>query len=215
MEILELPKSLKDITLQKWVEWNMTYGTNLLNRAKKVYSDKSSDEVKLLFEAEFMIKHYAWYSNTDLSIVEAACYNDIDSQIVEITKESTLSQAMLFREMCEIGSLDLLNTQFKWEDKQWIIVPPLKVADTNTITLAEFERSQDIAMIFSDLQDGDFSALYELCRAYLQTIDGVIIADVEAIKLVPLSIALAVKKYVEDTINLFKALTRDRITDIT
>lgn len=201
MEIKQLPKTLHDITLEEWIRWQDMYGRDLLKRAKK----KKSEDEALLFDTEFYLKHYAYYSNTLLAEVEAACYGE-DTQVVEVVKESALSQAMLFREMVDLQLVDLVNTEFSFDGYIWRIKPPFVIDTTKELTIEQFERSQDIALIFSDLQDGKFEALLDLCAEYLQTINKDI-PTIDYMKSLPLSIALCVKKYVEDTINLYKTLT--------
>lgn len=210
MEIKQLPKRLQDITLEKWVGWHTAYGDALLKKAELV----SGDDAMLLFETEFAIKHYAWYSDTSLVDVEAAAYREVDSCVVEIVKEASLSQASLFRDMLNMGQLNLVESEFVFDKKVWRIVPPLNIADYKSLTIPEFERSQDVALVLSDLQDGKYEALYELCTLYLQS-DKKYIPTIDYAKSLPLSIALCVKRYVEETIYLYNSLTNDREPAIT
>lgn len=212
MEIKQLPKKLQDITLEKWVGWHTAYGNALVGKAASIHSEDS--DAMLLFETEFSLKHYAWYSDTPLAEVEAAAYRDVDSCVIEIVKEASISQASLFRDMVNLGMINLVESEFVFDNKVCRIVPPLNVTDYKALTIPEFERSQDVALVLSDLQDGKYEALYELCTLYLQS-DKKYIPTIDYAKSLPLSIALCVKRYVEETIYLYNSLANDRESAIT
>lgn len=205
MEVVQLPRSLHDITLEQWVKWNILYGKDLMAKAKEC--DDDSDKM-LLFEIEFALKHYAHHSNTPTIDIDAMLVNDKEA-VVEIVKEASLSQAMMFREMCDISNVDFKNAEFGFDGRKWHIVPPVNILAGKELTVAEFDKCQDIALIMSDFQDGNYLAIYELCEQYLQTVEGDIPAS-GSLKLLPLYIALCVKAYIIQTINLLNQLSHDR-----
>ena len=214
MTVKELPKRLADVTLEQYVVWNDTFGKELLAKARTI--DMSDPDKTMLFEADFMFKHYAHYSGTSLADIEAAVYDGhFPGLAADISKESAMSQAMLFREMCDLGSIDFVMHTFEFDNRVWIIKPPIAVALDKKLSVADFEACQKLALTLSDLQDGKFEALYGLCEEYLETTEGDKITSETLTKTLPLSIALAVKRYMSDTINLYSALVRDDPTATT
>lgn len=207
MELIELPKSLNSINLKQYVEWNVLYGNDLLNKTKKQLSDGEM----ILFEVELLTKHYCYYSNTPLKTIEELIFSK-NEFINEILKESSISQAIIFREMCDLKNIDLLNSEFEFNKQIWKIKPPFYINNQKDITLEQFELIQDIALIFSDLEDGNTKAFYELCALYLHAEDATNDHSkdykVELMKTLPLRIALCVKKYIEETISLYKVFSK-------
>lgn len=206
MELKGLPTKLNEITLEKWIGWESTYGRYMKRDAPK----KMTHDEQLLFNSDFYTKHYAWYSDSDYEEIKATLATDPDFYI-EVMKVSAESLILLFGEMKFIDNVDLVNAVFEFNGNAWQIKPPVEVIDSAKLTVAEFEISQDVALIMSDLQDGKDEALIELCSMYLHEI---LPPDVKVVhsdfRLLPLGIALCVKKYVQDTINLYKSLTYDR-----
>lgn len=206
METTVLPRSIHDVTLQHWVGWVTNYGNDLAKQLAKVVTE---DE-RLLYESDFLTRHYAWYSNTDLKDVEQ-CIADT-AWATAMYQEAALSQSLMYRDTLGVVTIDLLNIQFKYDDNLWLIKPPVTPIATVGLTVKEFETVQDVALIFSDLQDGNCDALYELCAMYLRTVSGAI-PTLEYVKSVSLYTGLCVKRYVTETINLYKALNHDGSTD--
>ena len=204
MELKSLPKSLHDITLEQWVNWNIQYGKDLAVKAK---AEKTADETMLYWD-EFYSKYYSFYANTPLEDVLAVLVDSPDLY-TGIIKEAALTQAVLYREMQALKNLDLVNTEFDYLGFKWKIQSPVNVVNPKELTVEEFEQSQHTALIFADLQDGVTSAIYELCSAYIVSTEGDKLTS-DIIKPLPLYIALCVKRYVEETINLYTALANDR-----
>lgn len=207
MVVATLPKSLNDVTLAQWVAWNTIYGKAL---SDKLLESQTDPDKMLLFETEFALKHYAHYSNTPVIDIDDMLAND-PATVVEIVKEAGLSQAMMFREMCDIPNTDFKAAVFTFDGREWHIVPPVHIDADTKLSVADFERCQDIALILSDLQDGKFEAMYEMCAEYLRPVNGPIGPEISMTEL-PLYIALCVKSYVSQTINLFNQLSHDRTT---
>ncbi len=214
-EIKELPKSLDSLTLQQWVEWDKTYGKELGNKFKD--AESLDDEHYMLLQYDLYKKYYCFYTNTQLSDMEILL-KEKPNFIVEIMKISSESQMLIFREMSELQYFDEINNEFTFENKTWIIAPPFAVKNPESLTIQEFEQSQDIALIFSDLQDGDTNALYELCGAYLRPKQGgesfaTMPKDfkVNLMKTLPLRIGLCVKKYIEETISVYSLLGKKNV----
>lgn len=211
MQIVQLPKSLNDVTLEQWVNWNNIYGKDLMAKARAAEGD---EDKMLLFETEFALKHYAHYSNTPTVDIDELLVSDKDA-VVEIIKEASLSQAMMFREMCDIPNIDFKNIEFDFYGYKWRIVPPVHIEANTKLTVEQFEKCQDISLILSRLQDAEVEALYELCIEYLQTVAGKHMTTVLISGDVPLYVALCVKAYTIQTINLLNQLSHDRAAAIT
>ena len=203
MELKQLPQSLSDITLEKWVGWHEEYGAGLLAKTK----GQMSDDELLLFEVDFHSKNYAYYTDTELEEVIAA-----KADIIEIVKASAIFQAQLFSEMQIIGHKDLVNAEFDFVGWKWKIQSPVSVANQSEVTIKEFDVIQEVSLLLVNLQEGELQSLYKLCELYLHPISGKgeLLPLERQMKTLPLSIALCVKKYVEDTINLYHALVNDR-----
>lgn len=210
MGIVNLPKSLNDITLEQWVAWHNIYGKDL---QAKLPADTNDEDAMILYETEFALKHYAHYSGTPTIDIDAVLVSD-PGFVVELVKESSLSQAMLFREMCDIQNTDFKKAVFIFDGRQWHIVPPVYPTAGHKLSVGEFEKCQDIALTLSGLQDGRYEAMYELCAQYLQTLEGLYMThdQLNIIGSLSLHAALSVKSYISQTINLFNHLARDRTT---
>lgn len=200
MELKVLPQHLSEITLEQYVGWNETYGNALLQAANKL----KTDDDKLLFQTEFYSKHYAWYYATSYEEVYAALNNGTDFYI-EMLKVSAESLMSISRELTELQEVDVINALFGWQDIFWKIKPPVDITDETKVTLGQFDKVQDVALLLSDIQDGDTTALYELCELYLVPAEGQVKVPVDMHKL-PLNIAKCVQKYLQDTVNLYKLL---------
>lgn len=208
MEIKTLPLHLSEITLEQYIGWNNTYGQELLKKSKRL----DTEDAKLLFQDEFYTKHYAWFSSTPWEEVRDLMPDNIDT-FIDVLKMSAESLMCIQRELIDIQEIDVVNSLWGWNDYFWKIQPPVVVEDESKVTLAEFEKVQDVALILSDLQDGRIEALLELCATYLVLAVGdkpVIELDYtgkcEMMKQLPLNIAKCVQKYIQDTVNLYKLL---------
>jgi hypothetical protein len=79
------------------------------------------------------------------------------------------------------------------------------------LTRAEFEITQDLALIYSDLQDGKNEALYHLCAAFFRKENEGYTSElvdnegerVRLMKNLPLNYALCVHDYIKDTISIY------------
>lgn len=209
MEILKLPTSLRQITLEQWVQWDEVYGKKLAKKAMSIPVEHE-DEL-MLFNYELNLKYYCHYTNTSLE--ELNYFLDGKPEFkIEVIKVVCESQMMIFREMCELKE-NSIPEQFSFNDSKWSIVPPVKVQKPEYLTIKEFDLSQAIALIFSELQGGNSQALYELCAAYLRPngfpFAGTKKQEIELMKSLPLHIALCVKRYVEETFVVYSMIGRD------
>ena len=212
----KMPIHLSEITLQQAVDFYNQYGRALDVRYRAIQqmeegSQQRTDEY-LLYDYESATQHYSFYTGTPLDEVLML---DAPEVVIE-ANTAMIHWSMEMPTQVEHGGYD-------WEDYTWQIAPIL--TKTKNLSHAEFEMVQDLALIFSDLQDGKIEALTHLCAAYLRkriqpnpvvnnldTIEpyhtGLTEAGSDRVKLMsrlPLSIALVVKLYIEQSINLYNA----------
>lgn len=189
------PKSLADITLSQWVEFQNKYGKDLDKRLREARnmseSDKKREELQQI-ECDILVKNYCHYTNSPLNIVDTLGLYEV------IKVQGIASKAWKHEEI----QLDYRNI-FSWRDEMWDISPVYPATDK--LTKEHYDIVTEIALIFSDLQDGKHEALYDLCAAYLRKIgEPFTIALIEQRRAdmmqLPLSISLCVKKYIEDSI---------------
>lgn len=206
MEVKKLPLHLSEITLGKFIGWNNTYGQQLLKDSARL---KTEDD-KMLFQDEFYTKHYAWFSDTPYEAIYDLVKVDVDAY-VEVLKVSAESLMSMQRELIDLQEVDVINGLWGWNDVYWKIKPPVVIEDETKVTLAQFDKVQDVALILSDLQDGRMEALAELCEMYLVMADGQTLDPMHEpfdMMQLPLSIAKCVQKYMQDTVNLYKLMQR-------
>ncbi len=178
------PTKLSQITLQQWVEY--------YNRHGKIIPS-GSPTADLVAD---LVNRWCWFTGQPAPDQE---------QLPDVLKEQAAADARLKKEQAELN----YNNTFLWNDAVWKIAPVLQFP--GRMTRAEFEISQDIALIFSDLQDGKQEALYNICAAFMryegETYSSYLVDDdndrVKLMKSLPLDMALCVKAYVEDSICIY------------
>lgn len=203
-----MPQHLSEITLEQVVDFYNLYGRELDRRYKAILdmpedSDERADAY-MLYSYDSAMQHYSFYTGEALD--ELIMLDDAD-KLVEANKA-----------MCqwEIETPRIFTDEvFEFAGWHWRIVPPVTVG--KELTYAEFETVTDIALIFSDLQDGRIEALYELCAGYLRKLDAdghpepseatydEVAERVELMKQLPVNIALTVKLFVEQSIAIYNA----------
>lgn len=192
-----LPYNLHEITLSKWVEWQNMYGQKLDDRFESIakLEGENKRNAHLLHQFDEYCQKYSFYTGVKLQTLTKMPMDEI----LLIIKEVGQSEIALKRHESELN----YNKTFYWSGDYWKIQPIVPhVAKFNQ---QQFEASQDIALIFSDLQDGKHEALYDLCAAYLRKLDEpyseeLMTGRVELMKSLPLSISLCVKNYIVYTI---------------
>lgn len=190
------PRSLADITLSQWVEFQNAYGKDLDKRSKDVLAMADSDkktEAKHQLECDILVKTYCYYTDTQLKTVE-------NIGLYEVIKMQGAASIEWKKEEIQ---LDYRNI-FTWNNEMWDISPVYPASDK--LSKQHFEIVTEIALIFSDLQDGKHEALYDLCAAYLRKVNEPFTIELieqrrDMMKGLPLSVSLCVKKYIEDSID--------------
>ena len=187
--------SIKHIKLSQWVEYQNRYGQALDDRfaeLMKLPQSKEREDLLLIYNVDYHQQNYAFYTGTSLDIVRSLKVYDICEMqgraFIEMKKEEL--------------ALDI-KAVFEWKGEKWRIEPVF--TKSGQLTKKQYDIVTDIALVFSDLQDGKHEALYELCAIYLRHIDEPYTADLlEArkalMKELPLNIALCVKIYIETSI---------------
>lgn len=192
------PFHLNEITLSKWVGYQNMFGQELDERFTEIRKMEEGEDKRnayLLHQFDTFCRQYAYYTDTpirEIMVMEVS----LVMPIIKLQGEANISLKK------EESQLDY-NAVFSWNNQQWKIQPIFP--KTVKMNREQFEASQDIALIFSDLQDGKHEALYSLCAAYLRIIDEPYSEDlmnsrIETMMQLPLSISLCVKKYIEDGI---------------
>lgn len=217
----KLPFSLSEITLDKYISWNELYGKKMDNLLKSIVENenKKQDDVIdftnefILHEFDYLTKYYSFHTNNNLESINSLLSNQ-DETILDILKESAISHSCISREINDISSECVnLMQEFEFNNRKDYIIQPLfnQVDFEFGLTVEQFELGQNLALIFSDLQDGNTIALYELCAAYFRP-KGVVYRgrnemQIELMKSLPLHIALRVKKYISETLNILNLVS--------
>ena len=180
--INNLPKSLSEINLQKWIDWDI--------KPKKYSLDYFENEYN------YYLNRYCFFSN--LSIEDLDLENE--ELIKDIIKETSINQLNLLSELNDL-SYSLYEEIFF--GKQVLVIKKINFGDV--VGLKTFEETNRLALILADFQDGNSMTLLELCMSYLVDKTGQKILSFESAKRLPLSIAMKVKKYIEDTIIIYNS----------
>ena len=193
------PQSLSEITLSQWVGYQNTFGTALEKRLQKIQTltGKERENEYFLWNVDLHLQNYSWYTNTPMNEV----FQMNSSEVIKVMG------AAFILHVKEQSLLNYSNT-FSFNGKDWKIQPI--IPQTEKLTKEQYDLVTDLALIFSDLQDGKHEALYELCAAYLrqpnEPFTGALVDQsgerVTLMKDLPLSISLCVKMYVEKSIHL-------------
>lgn len=181
---MNTPTKLKDITLGRWVDYYNRHGHPVPT------GDDTADYVYDL------VNRWCYYTGKPQPTQE---------ELPDVLREQAYADTVLNKEKDELN----YNDTFLWKDAVWKIAPV--VTYTGKMSREDFEVSQDIALIFSDLQDGKEEALFNLCAAYMRKEGEPYHSDlvddrnerVELMKELPLHMALCVKAYVEYYIDVY------------
>lgn len=192
------PHSLSDITLSQWVDFQNLYGEKLDNRLIEINNLQGEQKrnAYLLHQFDSYCQKYSFYTGTPLEDIMRMESEDV-LPIIKMQGESEIAYKK------EQALLDY-RAKIQWKGAIWKIQPIFP--KTAQMTAAQFEMSQDIALIISDLQDGKHEALYALCASYLRKIaepysEDLMNSRISLMKELPLSISLCVKMYMEWSIN--------------
>lgn len=194
-----VPKKLSDIPLYKWVAFYNAYGRDLERREKEL-ANTDDNEALLHYNVDNALCNYCFYTGKPIELIT-------QDELPDVLREQYAAFASLTREESE---LNYTNT-FLWADAVWKIQPVITMV--GKVTQSEFDIITDIALIFSDLQDGKHEALYSLCAAYMRKENepynnSLLDAEGERMalmKTLPLHMALCTKHYIEDTIKIYLA----------
>lgn len=183
------PTKLCDITLCEWVNYYNQFG-----------KPASSGEPLADYVYD-LVNRWCYYTKQPQPSQEA---------LPDVLREQAYADALLKREQAELN----YNDTFLWNGAAWKIAPV--ITTPGKMTREEFEVSQDIALIFSDLQDGKQEALYNLCAAFMRREGEAYSSDlvddrgerVALMQSLPMHMVLSVKAYVEHSINLYLSITK-------
>lgn len=196
-----IPDHLKDISLSQWIGFYNQYGRELDKRYAYIQGMPEGPDradAYLLYEVDLAIQHYSYYSGVPLLEVMEMSPMDVVVQM----------NTILIHLKMEESELDY-HVLFDFNNEWYRIQPVIEVSDK--LTNEQFEKTQSVALIYSDLQDGKQEALYNLCAAFLrkenEPFSDSLVDDagerVELMKSLPLNIALCVEKYIQDTITVY------------
>jgi len=178
------PTKLKDITLSQWVGYLNAFPV------PENTGDETADFVYNL------LNRWMYYTGNS---------QPTQDELVNVLKEQSIADALL---SAEKESLNYHDT-YIWDNAVWKIQPVIQT--TGKLTREEFEITQDIALIYSDMQDGSNEALYHLCAAYFRKEGEPYTSDlvdndgdrIALMKTLPLNLALCVHNYARDFIYLY------------
>jgi hypothetical protein len=203
------PLHLHEITLSQWVDFWHKYGQSLDRRFRALQQLPQGSEQRaqayLLYDLDNTIQQYAHYTDTPLDEVMKYELKDL----------CTLQGKSFISLKQEEVTLNI-HQVFDWNGYGWQI-KPIFDKPTNQLTRQQFEHSQDIALIYSDCQDGKREAIYELCAAFMRKVNEPFSSELvdqsgERVRLMqslPMNMATAVRLYTEQSINLWLKLKGD------
>ena len=178
------PTKLKDITLSQWVGYLNQFGI------PENTGDETADFVYNL------LNRWMYYTGNP---------QPSQDELVNVLKEQSIADALMKAEQLALN----YNDTYIWNDAIWRIQPLIN--NTGKLTRAEFEITQDLALIYSDMQDGKNEALYHLCAAFFrqegEPYTSELVDDdgdrIALIKTLPLNLALCVHDYTKDCIDIY------------
>lgn len=199
------PMTLGAITLEQHIAYLNQYGDALQKQFEALQQLQRNSEKRAAayraFSVDESVYNYCHYTGTAVADIN-------EDNLIEVMTLQGQSFIALKQEQV---SLDI-DAVFDFAGDKWLIQPLF--ISTGNLTRQQFDMSQDVALIFSDLQDGKHEALYNLCAAYLRKLGEQYHEDlvhdnnerVQLMHTLPLNIVLCVKQYVENSINLFLKL---------
>ena len=185
------PLNLTDITLSQWVGYQNLYGQALDDRMIDIIAmPDGPDKVdaRLLHDVDLFTQTYSYYTGTPM----------IEVAEIGIAEVCRVQGAAFVEHRKQAGWLNYFEV-FEWNGDKWKVQPIHK--NTGNLTKAEYDKTVDVALIMSDLQDGKHEAMYDLCAVYLRKIDEPFTSELiddrrELMMSLPFNMALTVRKYV-------------------
>lgn len=192
----QTPHNLSEITLYQWVGYQNKYGQALDDRLAEISAMKSGPDrldAILLHDVDLYTQNYAYWTETPLDEVVALGI----SEVIKLQCDAFIQHK---RQALKLNYFEV----FDFAGDKWKVQPIYR--NTGNLTKAEYDMSVDVALIFSDLQDGKHEAMYDLCAMYLRKLEEPYHSDLieqrrELMKSLPLNIALTVRKFVIEAID--------------
>lgn len=195
------PTKLSEITLRKWVEFYHQYGREHETRWNEIEAMPDGQEkadARMLLDIDQALQTYSFYSGVPVE------------ELSDKVKEVYIEQGTAFISLKQEESALTYSGVYEWRGEKWAIQP--LYTGTGKMTYAQFQISQDLALILSDFQDGKIEAIYYLCAAYFRKVGEAYTSDFGSLgneravlmEQLPLNYAMRVKKYTEDSINIYK-----------
>jgi len=196
------PTKLEQITLRQWVDFYNMYGKDLEKRfadIQKMPEGEDRNNEYMLYDWDNTLYTYSYYTGIPMDKV-------MKMDLKAVIMEQGSAFISLKKEEVRLTYRDV----YEWNGHQWMI-QPIYMSTSEKLTYEQFQKTQDLALIISDLQDGKQEAIYCLCAAYLRRINEEFTEDlvhpssnrVKLMQSLPLNLALRVKKYFEDSVKLY------------
>lgn len=185
---------LKDIRLEKWVNFYLLYGKELDRRYSAILSMPDCEEktdLYMLYEVESAQQTYSYYAGVLLDEVELM---DVKELLI------TYSAAFLQWNQAVYDSAVNIYSGILWNGEVWELQPIGK--DANKTSFAEFEHTQTVSLLFADMEEGRVDRIYTLFAMFFrkegEPFTEAIPDRIEIMKSLPLDIAYAIKEVLTD-----------------
>lgn len=204
MELKPLPSGMKDIVLEQFVEFNNKY-----KRIKDIHDlEDSNEDKRFISEVDYLKEMYCHYARIDSSSIDESN----TELLIEVIKAASVLEMEMYREICEINACNVLELEFQFINRTWVIQSPITIDKPQSINVEQFDLAQSFALILTDFHEGKGEALYDLCALYFRPkgseFEGLKKEVVSLMKCLPLHMAFCVKKYVEDTLQVYGLLLK-------
>lgn len=196
---------LAELTLGQYIDFYNRWGRE---------HDQRWRDIQAMPEGEERNDKYTEY-DVDVALQTYSFYSGIPFE--ELYKDVTaiyLKQNEIFASQAIEESKLKYEGSFNWNGEKWAIQPLYDY--TPKMTHEQFEISQDLALIFSDFQDGKIESILYLCASYFRKVGEKYTSDfgslgnerAELMRTLPLSHALRVKKYMVDSLAAYNQMAK-------